>query len=186
MNANNKAAIWVYLELSNYFNCLEFPLIAKYLYGTLMLSDDQLFLMGQDISSLTLLHMYKITFSTWSYNWANKISCPTDSTSNLSESIQNSDSSKIYSLFMLENIAYAYFISFNSTDGSVVGSRYKSSISWDFVIGSARNGNNLILFSLLCKKLGNLFVYDTFSTIITIYTGNVIYFGMKIEPSTNR
>ena len=176
----------MYLELFNSFNCLEFPTIVNYSYGTLMLNDDQLFLMGQDISSLTLLHMYKITFSTGSYNWVNMISCPTDSTPYWSESIQNSDSSKIYSLFMLENIAYAYFITFNSTDGSVVGSRYKSSTSWYYVLGSERNQNGLVLFSLLCQTSSNLFVYDTVSTKITIYAGKVIFFGMEIEPSINK
>ena len=186
MDTNNKAAIWEYLESSSSFNCLEFPSIVYYSYGTLMLNDDQLFLMGQDISTLTLLHMYKITFSTRSYNWAKMISCPTNSNPSWSESIQNSDSSKIYSFLMLESIAYAYFITFNSTDGSLVGSRYKSSISWDLVLGSARNGNNLVLFSLNCKTLNNLFVYDTVSTKITIYAGNLIYFGMQTEPSTNK
>ena len=94
-----------------------------------MLNEDQLFLFGQDASTLTQIHIYKITFSTGSYNWGSQISCSSDCSPYYAESIQNSDSSKIHSLFLLESSSNAYFITLNATDGSAVDSRYKSTIS---------------------------------------------------------
>ena len=75
-----------------------------------MLNDDQLFLMGKDSSTTSLFHMYMINFSTNSYSWANTISCSAECSYYLRESIQSSDNSKIYSLFLLELNPNAYFI----------------------------------------------------------------------------
>ena len=148
-NSNNKAAIWKYISSSSSLSWIEFPSIQGYSIGGLMLNDNQLLLMGQDISTIRLLHIFKVTFSTATYNWASQISCSSDCPPSYAESIQSSDSSKIYSLFLLASSPYAYFITLNATDGSAVDSRYKSSISWDYVLGSVRNGNNLVFFCIL-------------------------------------
>ena len=143
----------MYTSSPNSLSWIEFPSIQKYSVGSLMLNDNQLFLMGQDISTTTLFHIFKVTFSTKTYNWGSQISCSSDCSPTYAESLQNSDSSKIYSLFLLASSPYAYFISLNATDGSAVDSRYKSSISWDYVFGSVRNGNNLVFFCLLKSYL---------------------------------
>ena len=150
-----------------------------------MSSDDQLFLMGKDISTSTLFHMYMIHFSTNSYSWTNTISCSTDCSDYLQESIQSNDNSKIYSLFLLELSSNAYFITLNSTDGKAIGSRYQSSISCTNSLGSTRNGDNLV-FSVKWSQAYNLFIYNTNSSIFSINKWNASLYGMTIEPSNNR
>ena len=185
MDPYGKASIWLYLTLSNTFNCYEFPSIRLNSYGDLMLNDDQLFLMGQDVSTLTLFHIYKITFNTGAYNWAKQISWSSDWAPSFAESILNSDNSKIYSLFLLESNPYAYFITLNATDGSAVDSRYKSNISWSYVFGSVRDANNVV-FSALWSQLWYLFVYDTSLSKLSINRWKGCLYRMTLEPSTNR
>ena len=185
LSSNNQAAIWKYFASSSQYKCYDFSQISKTFNGCLMRSDDQLFLMGKDASTSTLFHTYMINFSTNSYNWANTISCSTDCSINLQESIQSSDNSKIYSLFLLELSPNAYFITLNSSDGSVVGSRYKSSIGWSSDVGSARNGDNLV-FSVKWYQPYNLFIYNTNSSTFSIISWNSNLYGMITEPSTNK
>ena len=185
LNSANEAAIWKYLASSSQYRCYGFSLINKKFNGCLMLNDDQLFLMGNDAFTPTLFHMYMINFITNSYNWANTISCSTDCSYYLQESIQSSDNSKIYSLFLLELNPNVYFITLNSTDGKVIGSRYQSSISCINLFGSTRNGDNLV-FSVKWSQAYNLFIYNTNSSAFLIIKWNASPFGMTIEQSTNR
>ena len=184
-NEVNQTAIWKYLASSNQYQCYGFSKIYKTFDGCLMLSDDQLFLMGKDASTSTLFHTYMINFSTNSYNWANTISCLTDCSNYLQESILSSDNSKIYHLFILELNPNAYFITLNSTDGSAIGSKYKSSISWSSTLGSTRNGDNLV-FSVMWSQTYYLFIYNTNSSSFSINLWNANLTGMTAESSTNR
>ena len=137
------------------------------------------------INNFSTSYIYKITFSTASFNWGRQISCSSDCSPSFAESLQNSDSSKIYSLFLLESSPYAYFITLNATDGSAVDSRYKSTISWDYLIGSVKNGNNLI-FNAFCASNPYMYVYDTSSFKFSVNKWRSALYGMTIEPSTNR
>ena len=184
-NSNNQAAIWRYFVSSSQYKCYDFSQISKTFNGCLMLSDDQLFLTGKDASTSTLFHTYMINFSANSYNWANTISCSIDCNYYLQESIESSDNSKIYSLFILELNPNAYFITLNSTDGKAIGSRYRSSISWSNDVGSARNGDNLV-FSVKWSQEYNLFIYNTNSSAFSINSWNADFYGMITEPSTNK
>ena len=94
-----------------------------------MVDDNHLFLMGRDSSTTSLFHMFKVSYNPSSYDWANMITCSSDCSPRLSESIMSNDNSRIYSLFPLESPAYLYFVTLNVTDGGVIGSRYKSSSS---------------------------------------------------------
>ena len=185
MDSNNKADIWKHSTLQNTLSCIQLASIHQNSWGFLMLNDDQLFVMGQDVSTLTQFHIYKITFSTGSYNWGSQISCSSDCSPTYAESLQNSDSSKIYSLFLLESSPYAYFITLNATNGGAVDSRYKSSISWIYLIGSVRNGDNLV-FNVCCASNTYVYVYDTNSFKFSINKWRSALYGMTIEPSTNR
>ena len=184
-NSLNQTAVWKYLTPSNQYICYDFSQINKSFYGSLMLSDDLLFLTGKDTSTSALFHMYMISFISNSYNWANTISCSTDCSYYLRESIQSSDDSKIYSLFLLELSPNAYFITLNSTNGKAIGSRYKSSISWSSTYGSTRNGDNLV-FSVIWSQTNNLFIYNTISSAFSINSWSAYPYGMTTEPSTNR
>ena len=120
-------------------------------YGHLMLSDTQFFLLGVDNSYQ--LQMYKITFGSTSVNWANKIICPSLpwGASN-SESYQSLDGTTIYSLFTYGNSTtptyYLYFASLSVASGSVMATRYKSSISIKLVYGGIFNGDYIVNFYL--------------------------------------
>ena len=150
-----------------------------------MLNDDQLYLMGQDASTLAQLHIYKITFSTRTYNWGSQISCSSDCSPTNAESIQSSDSSKIYSLFLLESNPYSYFITLNATDGSAVDSRYKSSISWNNVLGSVRK-EDILVFNLYCSSTSYIYVYNTSSLKLSVNKWKNYLIRIAIEPSTSR
>ena len=54
-----------------------------------------------------------------------------------SESIESIDKTKIYSYFTYGPSRIPYFITFLESDGSVVNTRYKSSLSWSAIYGSS-------------------------------------------------
>ena len=100
-------------------------------YGQLKIDDNQLFLIGNEPSSAYTLHYYKITFGDVSVDWANKISWTGGSWSaSNSESLLSSDNSLIYTFATFGSTQYLYFITFSTSTGNVVGSRYKSSSTW--------------------------------------------------------
>ena len=166
-------------------SCLEFPSIQVFSYGSMMLTDSTLFMMGKDTSTVTLFHLFMITFTTSSYNWANKITCSSDCLHFLSESILSNDNLKIYIMFPLESPAYLYFITLNSTSGSIIGSRYKSSISWTQWLKSIQS-SNMLLFTALCSSF-NLFMYDTNSLAFTVkQINNIFIYWIAIELTTGR
>ena len=129
-NSASQAAIWKYSAPSSQYVCYDFSQISWAFFWIFNVKWWSTILMGKDASTSTLFHMYMINFISSSYNWANTISCSTDCSFNLQESIKSSDNSKIYSLLPLELSPNAYFITLNSTNGSVIGSRYRSSIIW--------------------------------------------------------
>ena len=114
-------------------------------FGHLMISDTQFFVVGAGPSSPYDLHMYKLTFSKTSVEWADKIAWASGTwTSNLSESILSADGLTIYTFINFGSSQYLYFVSLSVSTGSVVGTRYKSNVTIAFVWGSALNGDYLI------------------------------------------
>ena len=186
MDANGNTVIWKYLELLSVMSCLELPSILSFSYGNLMFDDNQLFLMGKDTSTSPSFHLYKINFSTNSYTWAKRIIWSSICSPYLSESILSNDNSKIYSLFPLESPAYLYFITLNSYDGSVIDSRYRSSISWSQSLGSAKS-SNVLLFTVTCSSTYYMIMYDTNSLAFTVKQGvNISMLEMAVESTTGR
>ena len=112
-------------------------------YGSFMINNSQLFMLGSD-STLFSLHFYKTTFGKTSVDVATQIACPGGMrTAFYSESLVSNDGSKIYSFFIYGSTQYLFFVTFNSTDLSIIESRYKSSIAWSMSYGSSLNGNYL-------------------------------------------
>ena len=159
-------------------------------YGHLMLSDTQFFLLGVDNSYQ--LQMYKITFGSTSVNWANKIICPSLpwGASN-SESYQSLDGTTIYSLFTYGNSTtptyYLYFASLSVASGSVMATRYKSSISIKLVYGGIFNGDYIVAMVHVAYYL---VIYNISSSSFTIksYSGAPTFYlyGGAVEPSSGR
>ena len=135
----------------------------------MLLNNNQLFLIGADTVSPFPLHFTKITIENTSSDWSNKILCSFGVCNpNLGESIMSKDKSTIYSFFVFGNTTYLYFANFNITNGSLIGSRYKSSVSWSEVDGIALNGNFLIASSM-CSS-ASLIVFDVSLLNFKAYT----------------
>ena len=144
-------------------------IISTYGDGSIMLNDNQLLLVGFNSASLDLKFL-KVTFGSTSVDWSSKISCTTGGcTINYSESILSSDSSMIYWLTAYQiSSYYLFFTTFNSTDGSVIGSRYRSSVSWLTIFGSGLY-SNYIAATIQCYTSSNfVMLIDISSFTFTI------------------
>ena len=153
--------------------------------GQLKLSDNQFFFIATD--STTSLHFWKLTFGSSAIDWSKTMTCSVGScTSTNFESLLSSDSSKIYSIYAYGNPQYLYFITLNSTDGSVIGTRYKSTISWLNIYGSAEISNYLIVTIKLASSAA-LFVFDTTAIKFTFksFSGTVLY-QIAQDPTSGR
>ena len=161
------------------YECQQITNFQNYALGQLKLSDVSLFMLGVDPSNFSF-HMFKITFSSISPDWALKMtwSLLPWSTS-YSSSIQISSS--IYSLFAYGNSTYLYLATMSLADGSVT-TRYKSTITWNQVIGAATNGD------YIASSSWNYIVLYRISTsifIIKSFSGGTAY-GWEVEPTTGR
>ena len=144
--------------------------ISNYEPGQLMLSDTKFFFFGVDSSSPYSLHLWTANFGGTSVNWANIMSCPSGTWDIYdAESLINSNKSKIYSFFTFGSTYYLYFASFSTSNGNVIDSRYKSSINWNGVIGSALQ-TNYIIVTIECSSAYYLMInlLHIIETIISI------------------
>ena len=153
-----------------------------------MISDSQFFVLGASSSSPNNLQMYKITFSSTSADWANKIVCSQVTWSAyLSESILSSDKSTIYSFFAFGSLPtyYLYFAGLSASNGSVVTTRYKSNTSVFDLKGSALNGDYVVVTT---EFPYSLVVYSISSSTFTTYSlaSGLYLFGWGVEPSSGR
>ena len=82
----------------------------------------------------------------------------------LSESLLSTDGSKIFSFFTYQSPRNMYFVTFNKSTGSVIGSRYKSSTSIDQIYGSAQKGDLIVL---------------------TVYDGSSIYYLAMLNATSS-
>ena len=132
-----------------------------------------------------ILYMYKLTFSVTTVNWANKILCPSGSwTSTYSESILSAENLTIYSLFIYESSWRLYFAALSASDGSVVATRYKSSVYVGAVYGSALNGDYL---AAATSSANALLLYSISTSIFTIKSASTISFiELWVEPLSGR
>ena len=154
-------------------------------YGHLMISDTQFFMVGAGPSTPYDLHMYKLTFLNTSVDWADKIACASGTwTSSFSESVLSEDGLSIYSFINFGSSRYLYFVSLSVSTGSVVGTRYKSSVTTNYVWGSALNGDYLIAS---VESPTSLVMYSLSTSTFTIkwFSGTYLY-GWGVEPSTGR
>ena len=157
----------------------------KYGYGFLMISNSQFFVFGAAPASPYNLQIYKITFLSTSVNWAKKVACPSGVWgSDDSESMMSYDGSTIYSFFLFGVTRYLYFAGLAVSDGSILTTRYKSSISISYLQGSAMNGDYVVLTTQNSFLMIYSISTSTF-TIMSFSSGNFLY-GWAVEPSSGR
>ena len=157
----------------------------NYAYGQLKLSDTIFFMLGSDPSSYDL-HFYKLSFGSLSPEFSLKLACTLGTwVTNYSESFLISSSIYSFFLYQKSGTTYAYMITISATDGSV-SNRYKSSISWVQVFGSAVSGDNIVI-SVRTTSPCSLVIFNIAIHEFTIrsFSGNFIY-GIGFEPVTNR
>ena len=113
-------------------------------FAPLVWNNDQIFFIGLD-SIKEAMHFYKITFGSSSVDWAKQMLWTSVCSLSSSEALLNSDNSQIYSFstYGMEP-SFVYFVTFYVSDGSVVGSKYASSISCSAVYGSVLSGSYLV------------------------------------------
>lgn len=149
-----------------------------------MLSSTQFFIAGTATSGTAHLKMYKVTFSNTSVDWANQMLCSGSWTAFYSGSMLSDDGSIIYSYFSFGiSSRNMYFISQSVTSGSVIGSRYKSSVTVMYIFGSVLNGD----YALATTNGPNVLVIFSLSTstfTIKNFSGNL--YNLSIELSSCR
>ena len=143
---------------------------SSYAYGQLKISDSSMFMLGSDPSSPYQLHLYKHTFGGTSPDWSLKLSWPSGTWTRFnSESLLISSS--IYTFFPYgSSTIYVYMAVISLSDGTI-SNRYKSSISWSYVLGSVVNGDYIAAsvswspstYLLMLNRATNLFEIKTFS-----------------------
>ena len=181
----NEFSISIFFFISsmtnNYFN----EYISIWFFDVKWCSD--FLIIGNYPTSPYSLHFYKITFKNTVVNAASKMSCPSGSWSTFySESLMSSDKSKIYSCFTFgPGFLNLFFITFNSTDLSVIGSIYKASISWTMIYGSALVGNYIIISAIFSNN--NMLVFDISTSSFSVYKFAVSnMYVAAVEPNTNK
>ena len=118
-------------------------MLDNFIFGTLMINTNQFMIAGSQSTSGGYLHYYKFTYGNTNADWADKMLCPSGVWDiSFSEQLLNFDSSKIYSLISYGTTSspYIYFVTFNIADGTVSGSRYRSSGSQS-VAGAILSGD---------------------------------------------
>ena len=157
-------------------------------FGTLMISDTELFWITRTTSPLKMAFT-KLTFEVTPANWANQISCLV---SNCyiwySSALLSEDNSAIYSMFDYEQSSVnIYFSSFKTSDGAIIGNSYIST-SWSSfhsVYGLVLNGENIVA-TLLCTSW-NLVIYNIPNSSFTfkLFSGGSLY-DWEVENGSNR
>ena len=103
-----------------------------------------------------------------------------------SESMLSSDKTTISSFYTYGSPSYLYFASFSASDGSVISSRYKSTISLSYVWGATISGDYLVT-TAWSVNFWYLVILNKVSTqsSIRLFNGKDL-FGWTIESSSGR
>ena len=183
-NSNSLPYLWKYLfSTSSSAQWQQVNTISNYAYGQLMINNNEFFISGTDPATPYHLHYYKITFGNTAVDWANKMlwTSGTWSTSS-SEVLLDISNSYIYNFSIYKNSSnYLYFVALALSDGSVVGSRYKSSVSCGSVYGSAQTGNYLV--ATVSSSSGLLVIVDKTTFTFTFRGFNGVLFGAAVDLS---
>ena len=160
-------------------------------YGTLMISDTELFWITRIGTSPFNAVFLKLTFANTSADWAKQMSCSSSLCEIYdSESILSTEKSKIYSLFGYASSSFnIYFSWFKTSDGTVVGNRYQSATSWSgspTVYGLVLNGYNIV-GTLQCSST-YLVIYNIPSDSFTFnsFSSDTYLYDVATESRSNR
>ena len=160
-----KAIVCKYLfSVSSTADCQQLPSIFI-AYGHLILSSSELIISGSDLTT-TNLDIIKFTFGAVSTDWAMKMSCSSTCYMDLSESFLSADKATVNFFFVYGSTKYLYYVRFATASGSVIGTRYKSSILWSQVYGSVIQGDYVLCTAGWSSQ--NLVIFNTISSTFII------------------
>ena len=158
-----------------------------YAYGTLMISDTELFWITITTSPYNAVFI-KLNFANTSADWAKQMSCSSSCGIYYSWSLLSTDKSKIYTMFPYAQSSWNIYLSwFQTSNGAIVDNRYQST-SWSSpnVYGSVLNGNNIVA-TLVCSSSPYLVTYNIPADSFTFksFSGSYLY-DVAIESGSNR
>ena len=162
--------------------------VTDYAYGTLMINDTELFWIVKDNNINRNAVFMKLTFANTSADWANQMSCSGSWSIYYSASLLSTDKSKIYSLFSYAQSSWnIYFSWFQTSNGAIVGNRYKSTTSWSssYVYGSVLNGDN-IFATLYCSPTYYLLIYNIPADSFTFKSFSDYLYDVATESGSGR
>ena len=124
--------------------------------------------------------MYKVSQGSTLISWSYKLTWPSLSWSqDQSDTVLSSDGSLIYSFISYGDLVYVHFASLNSTNGNIVGQRYKSNQSiWQ--VNSVSLFSYYVVASASWSSTGKVILYslssNSFSTmdVVSSQTANAI------------
>ena len=187
INSSNNPIICKYLySAPSGSQCITSSSLNLLTYGLLMLSDSTLFFLAIDSSSSALLFI-NIAFDSRVVNWSKSKSWLSSGCLVYeSESALSPYSSQIYNFFAYQNPKYLYLTALNATSGNLIGSQYKSSISWSYVYGFAET-EYFLAATVQWSTDYNLLIFNKgiASFKSKKYTMNNLY-GWTIETKTGR
>ena len=144
-----------------------------YSYGTLMISDTELFWISKANSSPFNAAFVKLTFANPSADWAKQISCSSSWGVGYSVSLLSDNKSRLYTLVSYsQTTTNMYFTVFNTSDGTVLGNKYKSNPNWypSGGFGAVLSGDNVVAtfqctswYLLVYSILTDSFTFKLFS-----------------------
>ena len=159
----------------------------SFAFGTLMISDSELFWIARTSTSPFNAVFIKLTFANTSADWAKMMSCSGSCDIWYPWSLLSTDKSKIYSLFSYyqSSIRNIYFSWFQTSNGAIVGNRYQST-PWSSygVYGSVLNGDNIVA-TLACFTT-YLVIYNISSDSFTFKSFSYYPYDVVIESGSNR
>ena len=164
-----------------------FSTVSRSTKGNLMLSNTEFFFTFSSTSISSPVGFYKYTFGNANLDWKNIMICTTGTWgSGYSES--QISGTTIYNFFIADQNYYLYMASFNVSTGSLIGSRYKSSITLGNVYGSALMGNYLLAtITTNIPSQYYVLMYNIVTDIFTIRKSNfILLYQWGAEPSTER
>ena len=164
--------------------CQEITAFSGLAFGSLKISDSQMFFDGLDASN-NLLY-YKVTVGSTAVDWANKVAWASGPWSaSKAEAILSSDGTQIYSFATFGSSRSLYFVTFRLSDGSVVGNRYKSSTGCNEVDGLAQSGSYLCS-TAYCGAYQVIQFETTQSTFVFRMFSGMNLYQVNSEPLSGR
>ena len=164
---------YIFRYIFPYRNCLYQRLngLAFYIHDTLWLGTDQFFSIARNTQLNA--NFIKFTFGGLNANWANSMSWPVDQwISIISKSLVSHDNTTIHSLYNFGGTVY--YTAFSISDGSVVGTGYKSNRLWSNSYRLILYGEYIITSVFWTNPYLMLFNLSTSLFTFYLFSGSVI------------